>query len=488
MSHSPARSTLRRPSVRSIEPLERRLLLATQTFSNGTAIFIDSDFFPPTPASPYPSNINVPALAGTVEKVTVQLSGFGHDRPEDVDILLVGPGGQNVVLLSDAGSLFAVSGRNLAFEDGFGQVPESNPINSGTFRPTNHDDGLSESWPDAPSPSDGESLSIFNGVDPQGTWRLYVVDDASFMAGVIGGGWSVTITTQDVVGPPAPSTPDLHSSSDSGTSNTDNITNVNTPTFTGTAQPGTTVRLYADGEELASGVATLGGNYSITTSVLSDGAWIIAATASDATGTSAPSAAINITIDTVAPQVSASVFNFETAQDLTYDFSEDVGATLAASDLTVDDLTPGGGNVPTDSMNLSYDSGALRATITFPGFANSILPDANYSATFSVAGVSDIAGNTLSAAAPLNFFSLAGDANRDRKVDITDLGILATNWQQSPRTFSLGNFNYADTVVDITDLGILATNWQKELARPTARAAVGYSTRRVARIVDAIEL
>jgi hypothetical protein len=44
-------------------------------------------------------------------------------------------------------------------------------------------------------------------------------------------------------------------------------------------------------------------------------------------------------------------------------------------------------------------------------------------------------------------------------VDVADLGILATNWQQSPRIFSQGDFNY-DGSVDVADLGILATNWQ----------------------------
>ncbi len=56
----------------------------------------------------------------------------------------------------------------------------------------------------------------------------------------------------------------------------------------------------------------------------------------------------------------------------------------------------------------------------------------------------------------------AGDANRDRTVDISDLGILATNWQGSGKTFVQGDFNY-DGIVDISDLGILATNWQKTL-------------------------
>jgi hypothetical protein len=70
-------------------------------------------------------------------------------------------------------------------------------------------------------------------------------------------------------------------------------------------------------------------------------------------------------------------------------------------------------------------------------------------------------------------------------VDITDPGILATNWQQSPRTFSQGDFNY-DGTVDITDLGILATNWQKNHPAPAARTPT--SPFRDARRTRAIEL
>src|SRR3954451_10830443 len=52
-----------------------------------------------------------------------------------------------------------------------------------------------------------------------------------------------------------------------------------------------------------------------------------------------------------------------------------------------------------------------------------------------------------------------GDANNDLQVDVTDLGVLATNWQQSPRAVYQGDFN-GDRIVDVSDLGILASNWQ----------------------------
>jgi hypothetical protein len=41
----------------------------------------------------------------------------------------------------------------------------------------------------------------------------------------------------------------------------------------------------------------------------------------------------------------------------------------------------------------------------------------------------------------LDFFVLAGDANRDRKVDFTDLAILAQSYNTAGRDFTRGNFS-----------------------------------------------
>jgi hypothetical protein len=55
--------------------------------------------------------------------------------------------------------------------------------------------------------------------------------------------------------------------------------------------------------------------------------------------------------------------------------------------------------------------------------------------------------------------SLPGDANLDDKVDVTDLGLLATGWQTA-QGWGLGDFD-GSGFVDVTDLGILATHWQE---------------------------
>jgi hypothetical protein len=112
----------------------------------------------------------------------------------------------------------------------------------------------------------------------------------------------------------------------------------------------------------------------------------------------------------------------------------------------------------------SYDSPTHQATFSYTA---GILPDGNYRATLLAAGISTPQGATPAADYSFDFVVLAGDANRDRKVDIADLGILASNWQQSPRTFSKGDFDYSGTV-DVNDLGMLATRWQQQVAAPSA--------------------
>jgi hypothetical protein len=101
--------------------------------------------------------------------------------------------------------------------------------------------------------------------------------------------------------------------------------------------------------------------------------------------------------------------------------------------------------------------------------------------------VRDSDGDLLaSGSAPVPFFVLAGDADRDRDVDVNDLGILATNWQQSPRTFSQGDFDFSGTV-DVNDLGILATRWQQQLGPPGAPAPPRAPTRTVDRIFTRVD-
>lgn len=95
----------------------------------------------------------------------------------------------------------------------------------------------------------------------------------------------------------APGAPVLSPASDSGDSNSDGITNVVKPTFTGTCgTDGDSVSLFENGAALGSGACS-GGTYSVTlTTALTAGVHAIAAFESNAGGPSPQSAATSITI------------------------------------------------------------------------------------------------------------------------------------------------------------------------------------------------
>ncbi|PYS70755.1 MAG: hypothetical protein DMF69_12535, partial [Acidobacteria bacterium] len=157
-------------------------------------------------ATPYPSNILVSGLSTTISKVTVTLSNLTHTFPDDVDLLLVSPSGRKMIIMSDTGGLNAVSNVTITLDDAAStNIPDSAALTSGSFRPGNYltvQDAFAATAPAGPylTPQTGgtETLtSAFTGAaggDPNGTWSLYAVDDASGDLGSIAGGWSLTIT------------------------------------------------------------------------------------------------------------------------------------------------------------------------------------------------------------------------------------------------------------------------------------------------------
>ena len=180
---------------------------ASQTFSNPTAIVIPATGTGVTtgaPATPYPSAITVAGITQPVSKVTVTLKQISHTFPSDVDVLLVGPTGVKFNIMSDVIGGTDWTGQTYTLDDAAaGLLPSSGaPPASGTFKPTNY--GTGDAYP-APAPASpylepatagtATFASAFNGVDPNGTWNLYVVDDAGTDIGTFAGGWDLTITT-----------------------------------------------------------------------------------------------------------------------------------------------------------------------------------------------------------------------------------------------------------------------------------------------------
>jgi hypothetical protein len=131
--------------------------------------------------------------------------------------------------------------------------------------------------------------------------------------------------------PPAPpSAPDLTAASDSGVSDTDDLTSVTTPTFTGTAETESTVNIFSDGVQVGTGTAR-GGTYAIATSSLGDGVHSITATATDdAKNISSPSPPLSVKINSTRPAVAVT----SPADRATVSGTETVTAT-ASDDIAV---------------------------------------------------------------------------------------------------------------------------------------------------------
>src|SRR5438093_1660609 len=124
------------------------------------------------PVGLYPSTLSVSGLLGQIGKVTVTLSNLSHTYPDDLDILLVGPTSNSVMLMSDAGGGNALMDVTLTFDDTAADaLPDRFAIGPGTYRPTDYDstDLLPSPAPAGPYPS---TLDVFNGTNPNGTWSL----------------------------------------------------------------------------------------------------------------------------------------------------------------------------------------------------------------------------------------------------------------------------------------------------------------------------
>jgi subtilisin-like proprotein convertase family protein len=158
------------------------------------------------PASLYPSTVEVSGLPDEIDSMTVTLNQLSHTFPGDVDILLVGPGGQRMVLMSDAGSTGDLVDVTVTFDDEAADImPSGAQIVAGSYRPTNY--GATDAFP-APAPASPYSqpatagtatlTSTFAGSNPNGTWALYVVDDAGADVGSLDG-WSLSFRTREQV-------------------------------------------------------------------------------------------------------------------------------------------------------------------------------------------------------------------------------------------------------------------------------------------------
>jgi len=96
--------------------------------------------------------------------------------------------------MSDAGGGNDLNNATLTFDDAAASsLPDSSAIGSGTYKPTAYSSGDTFPSP-APAGPYGTALSVFGGLNPNGTWSLYVLDDEANDAGSLSGGWNLSFT------------------------------------------------------------------------------------------------------------------------------------------------------------------------------------------------------------------------------------------------------------------------------------------------------
>jgi hypothetical protein len=221
----------------------------------------------------------------------------------------------------------------------------------------------------------------------EATYNFVVV--AVDQAGNISSASSPTQVQVLTSAPPTPTVaPDLSASSDKGPSNTDNLTNVTTPTFSGTVTPtGLTVWLYQGSTQVASVTAAGDGSYTISpTSALTSGDYVFTIKTENAIGNfSGNSPPVNVTIQTT-PQ-SPTVPTLATSSDL----------GVSTSDNITSDNTP---------------------TLTGTASPNTVINIYDNTNTFVVSSTSDSSGN-YSITFP-DSESLSDSDNNDFYIELVD--------------------------------------------------------------------
>lgn len=144
-------------------------------------------------ASRYPATIEVFGQSTNFSSVQIILYNLYHDRPEDLDVLLVSPAGTNIMLLSDAIGTNAVANITVVFTI-WGVLPPEGPSGSvssgGTvyYRPSNY--GEQENLPSpAPPMPYSTNLTDLIGLNPNSQWKLYIHDDKAGRGGYLLKSW-----------------------------------------------------------------------------------------------------------------------------------------------------------------------------------------------------------------------------------------------------------------------------------------------------------
>ncbi|WP_114944830.1 Ig-like domain-containing protein [Microvirga calopogonii] len=174
------------------------------------------------------------------------------------------------------------------------------------------------------------------------TWQLVTMLSGSGVLQVqvvdLAGNAGTTYThayALDTVAPGAPSRPDLDTGSDSGNSDTDDITGVTQPTFSGTAETGSIVRIYEGATEIGH-TTVIGTTWQITPDQpLSEGSHTITAKATDLAGNvSDASQALTVQILTAGPLTTIQTLVLSSDSGVVGDFITNANAQTLSGTLS----------------------------------------------------------------------------------------------------------------------------------------------------------
>ena len=98
--------------------------------------------------------------------------------------------------MSDAGGGTDVSGITLTFDAAASAAVPSTALTTGVYLPANYDTTTDTFPTPAPASPFSTGLTAFNGTSPNGTWNVFVRDDAGADVGKITSGVTLAITTQ----------------------------------------------------------------------------------------------------------------------------------------------------------------------------------------------------------------------------------------------------------------------------------------------------
>jgi subtilisin-like proprotein convertase family protein len=369
-------------------------------------------------ANPYPSEINVEGLSGTITDVNVTLNGFSHGFPDDVAVQVVSPTGKSVLLMSDVGGPLPsgsapVSNINLTLDDeAANSLPDSTQLTPGTYKPTKGTTPteLPSGWEDNPVPNtgwppdapdltvSGSQLSSFDGAAPNGIWKLYVIDDTIFSQGAFAGGWSLELNNTTTINNSTTTPPETSITSEDVGSNSAKF-------WFSSTEPGSTFQCQLS-KVTDFGEATVTQAWAACTSPksysnLTSGNYKFEVKATDSDGMVDPTPASRNWTTTSPPETAPTVIqngtfptgtNVDRTTNVTATFSEDM---LVSSINGQTFKLFKKGSTTKISATVSYDPTTRKATLNPFGTTTTRLARGTTYKAVVTTGAKDLAGNSL---------------------------------------------------------------------------------------------